>query len=115
MILLISPNINFDGHCLIKNNILIPEKVIKLYISYTLGSQSKNFNLDFKLSNCSFGSVKLTKNTDLGKCKYTGYGIGFDSARRIFFIWRKRRLDSTTFTTQALYPSNLHNQEKDLY
>ena len=80
------PNINFDGHCLIKNNILIHKKVIKLYISYTLSSQSKNFNLDFKLSNCLFGSVKLTKNTDLSKYKYTGYGIGFDSAKRIFFI-----------------------------
>ena len=33
------PDINFDGHCLIKNNISIPKKVINLYISYTLGYQ----------------------------------------------------------------------------
>ena len=32
------PDINFNGHCLIKNNISIPKKVINLYISYTLGS-----------------------------------------------------------------------------
>ena len=25
-----------------------------------------------------FGSVKLTKNPDIGKYKYSGYGIGFD-------------------------------------
>ena len=31
------PNINFNGHCLIKNNIFVPIKVINLYISYTLG------------------------------------------------------------------------------
>ena len=30
------PNINFNGHCLIKNNIYIPKKIINLYISYTL-------------------------------------------------------------------------------
>ena len=30
------PNINFNGHFLIKNNIYIPKKIINLYISYTL-------------------------------------------------------------------------------
>ena len=54
---LILPVINFNGHCLIKSNISIPKKVINLYISYTLGSQLKNLNTDFALSNCLFGSV----------------------------------------------------------
>ena len=31
------PDINFNGHRLIKNNISIHKKVINLYISYTLG------------------------------------------------------------------------------
>ena len=30
------PDINFNRHCLIKNNIFIPKNVINLYISYTL-------------------------------------------------------------------------------
>ena len=30
-----------------------------------------NFKTNFTLSNCWFGSVKLTKNADLDKCKYT--------------------------------------------
>ena len=29
-------DINFNGHCLIKNSISIPKKVIHLYICYTL-------------------------------------------------------------------------------
>ena len=33
------PDINFNEHCLIKNNISVPKKVINLYISYTLGPQ----------------------------------------------------------------------------
>ena len=36
------PDMNFNGHCLIKNNISIPKKVINLYISYTLGLQLRN-------------------------------------------------------------------------
>ena len=70
---------NFNGHCLIKNNISIPKKVINLYISYTLGPQLRNLNTDFTLGNFLFGSVKLTKNAALDKYKYSGYGIGFDS------------------------------------
>ena len=41
--------------------------------------QLRNLNTDFALGNCLFGSVKLTKNADLDKYKYSGYGIGFDS------------------------------------
>ena len=32
----------------------------------------------FILENCLFGAVKITKNTDVDKYKYSGYGIGFD-------------------------------------
>ena len=45
------PEINFNGHCLTKNNISIPKNVINIYISYTLGPQLRNSNTDFTLSN----------------------------------------------------------------
>ena len=46
-------------------------------ISYDLTSTT-NYNSDFTLENCLFGSVKISKNTDVNKYKYFGYGIGFD-------------------------------------
>ena len=30
------------------------------------------------LENCLFGAVSLTKNADINKYKYCGYGIGFN-------------------------------------
>ena len=36
------PDIAFNGHCLIKNSISIPKKVINLYISYTLTPWLRN-------------------------------------------------------------------------
>ena len=41
---------------------------------------TKNSNLSSypTLVNCLFGAVKLTKNPDIDKYKYSGYGIGFD-------------------------------------
>ena len=65
------PDIKFYGDCLIKYDISIPKKVISLYISYTLGPLLRNLNTDFTLVNCLFGSVKLTKNADLNKYKYS--------------------------------------------
>ena len=76
---------NFNGHCLIKNDISIHKKIINLYISYTLGPQLKNLNIDFTLGNCLFGSVKLTKNADLDKYKYTGCIIRIDSRSEFLF------------------------------
>ena len=72
------PEKNFNGHCLINNNISIPKKVINLYISYALNPWSRNLNTDFTLNNCLFGSVKLIKSVDPDKYRYSGYGIGFD-------------------------------------
>ena len=80
------PDINFNGHCLIKNNVSIPKKVINLYISYTLGPQIINLNTDFTLGNYLFRSVKLTKNSDLDKYKYCGYGIRFDSRSKFSLL-----------------------------
>ena len=32
----------------------------------------------FMLVNCLFGAISLTKNADIDKYKYSGYGTGFD-------------------------------------
>ena len=73
------PDMDFNGLCLVKTKKnSTPNKLINLYISYTLGSQLKSLKTDFTLSNCLFGSLKLTKNADLGNYKFKGYGIGFD-------------------------------------
>ena len=62
---------NFNGHCLINNNVSISEKVINLYISYTISPWLRNLNTDFTLNNCLFGSVKLNKNADPDNYKYS--------------------------------------------
>ena len=45
----------------------------------------RNLNTNVTLGNWLSGSVKLTKNADLDKYKYTGYGIGFDSSSEYLF------------------------------
>ena len=53
-------------------------KIINIYIVYEI-SKSINISHYLTLGICLFGSVKSTKNLGVGKYKYSGYGIGFDS------------------------------------
>ena len=46
------------------------------YIVYEISKN--NINNYPTIKNCLFGAVKLTKNTDIDKSRYSGYGIGFD-------------------------------------
>ena len=52
-------------------------KVVKIYIVYQLGASSSHNN-DPTLKNCLFGALTWTKNANIDKYGYTGYGIGFD-------------------------------------
>ena len=40
-------------------------------------NKNENSSSDPTLENCFFDAVILTKNADIGKYKYSGYGIGF--------------------------------------
>ena len=51
--------------------------IVNIYIVYEITSDYSSINYP-KLENCLFGSVKLTKNADINKYGYFGYGIGFD-------------------------------------
>ena len=60
--------------------VFIPAKKYIKYFSDTIRIESWKANgmSDFTLDNCVFGSVKLTKNADPDKYKYSGYGIEFN-------------------------------------
>ena len=50
---------------------------LNIYIVYEVTSNLNNF--DFALENCLFEAARLTKNANIDKYKYLGYGIGFDA------------------------------------
>ena len=70
--------VEFDGSCLKQDKVAYNHgKVVNIYIVYEI---SKNYSISTypTLENCLFGAVSLTKNADIDKYKYSGYGIGFD-------------------------------------
>ena len=70
--------VKFTGSCLKQDKVTFNHgKVVNIYIIYELGASSSNIN-NPTLRNCLFGAVTLTKNADIDKYGYSGYGIGFD-------------------------------------
>ena len=73
--------VKFNGSFLKQGKITYTHgKKVNIYIIYEI---NKNFNISSypTLENCLFGTVTLTKNVDIDKYKYSGYGIGFDRKR----------------------------------
>ena len=70
--------VKFSESCLQQSNISYTHgKVVNIYNVYELGASSSHIN-DPTLKNCLFGAVTLTKNADIDKYGYSGYGIGYD-------------------------------------
>ena len=84
----LSPSINYVGNkirvkptgsCLKQSNKIsyTHKKIVNIYTVYELGACSCHNN-NPTLKNYLFRAVTLTKNTDVDKYGYSGYGIGFD-------------------------------------
>ena len=67
--------VKFTGSCLKQSDhIFTHEKVAIIYIVYQLAASS-SYDSDPTIKNCFFGAVTLTKNADIEKYKFSGYGL----------------------------------------
>ena len=94
-------------------NFIYSWKVVNIYIVYELGGSSSNVN-DPTIKNCLFGAVILTKNVDIEKYKYSGYGIGFD--RRSSFSFTGAGFCQNVLIFGADMSNSIHidNKGKDI-
>ena len=67
-----------------------------------------------KLANALFGAVKLTKNADIDKYKYFGYGIGFDVQGYFSYPHRGDGKDVIIFAVDMSSSRNIDNKGKDI-
>ena len=106
--------VQFTKKCLKKPNHIFTHKIfLNIYIVYELAASSSHSN-DPTIKNCLFGAVTLTKNTDIEKYKYFGYGIGFD--RRSSFSFPSGRFYQNVLIFGADMSSSIHidNKKKDI-
>ena len=73
-------SVKFNGNYFVQNKVIHPtnNNVVNIYIVYKLDTINNTRNTDYTIQNAFFGAVKITKNSDISKNKYSGYGICFD-------------------------------------
>ena len=89
------------------------QKIVNIYIVYELGASTCHSS-DLTIKNCLFGAVTLTKNADIEKYKYSGYGIRFD--RRSGFSVPNGGFGQNILIFGADMSSSIHidNKKKDI-
>ena len=95
-----------------KLHILI-KKIVNIYVVYELGASNSNDN-DPTLKNCLFGGVTLTKNTDIDKYGYSGYGIGFDRRSTFSFPGGEFGQNVVIFGVDMSSSPHIDNKKKDI-
>ena len=70
--------VKFTGSCLQQPKVSYTHgTIVKIYVVYELCTSSSHSD-DPTLRNYLFGVARSTKNADIDKYRYSGYGIGFD-------------------------------------
>ena len=89
------------------------KQIVNIYIVYELGASSSHIS-DPTTKTFLFGAVTLTKNADIEKYKYSGYGIRFD--RRSSFSFPSGGLGQNVLICGADMSSSIHidNKKKDI-
>ena len=88
-------------------------KVVNVYIVYELSASSSHFD-DPTPKNCLFGTVTLTKNADIDKYGYSGYGIGFDRKSHFSFTGGGYGQNVLIFGVDMSFSAHTDNKKKDI-
>ena len=106
--------IKFTGSCLKQPKISYTHgAIVNIYIVYELGASSSHNN-DPTLKHCLFGAVTLTKNTDVDKYGYSGYGIGFDGRSSFSFSGGGFGQSVLIFGVDMSFSAHIDNKKKDI-
>ena len=106
--------VKFDGGCLKQDpGSFFHGGIVNIYIVYEI---SKNINIsDYPtLENCLFGAVKLTKNADIEKYGYSGYGIGFDRHGSFSFPGTESGRNLMIFGVDMSSSTKIDSRKKDI-
>ena len=106
--------VEFNGSCLKQDKVTFNHgKVVNIYIVYEI-SKSINISDYPTLENWLFGAVSLTKNADIDKYKYSGYGIGFDRHGSFSFPGTGLGRNVRIFGVNMSSSTKIDNRKKDI-
>ena len=87
------------------------DTIVNIFIVYEL-SASGSYTADLTLKNSLFRAVSLTKNADIDKYRYSGYGIGFDRKSTFSFPNGRFGQDVINFGLDMTSSAHVDNKKK---
>ena len=105
--------VNFIASYLKQSNKLTHTKILNIYIVYESEASSSNDD-DPTLKNGLFGAVSLTKNADIDKYQFSGYGIGFDRRSNYSFPVSGYGQNEIVFGVDMNSSIHVDNKRKDI-
>ena len=105
--------VKFDGSFLNRfPPTILHGNIVNIYIVYEITSDYKDINYPTR-ENYLFGFVKLTKNADIDKYGYSGYGIGFDRETS-FSFGNETGKNVIIFGVDMSSSTKIDNRKKDI-
>ena len=106
--------VEFNGSCLKQDKVTFNHgKVVNIYIVYEI-SKSINISDYPTLENYLFGAVSLTKNADIDKYGYSGYGTGFHRHGSFSFPDTSLGRNIIIFGVDMSSSTKIDNRKKDI-
>ena len=107
--------VRFSGSCLKQSNISYTHgKIVNIYIAYEINKKENPISSDPPLEDCLFSAVTFTKNLNIDKYGYSGYGIGFDRTSRFSFSGGGFGQNVLIFGLDMSFSSHIDNKKKDI-
>ena len=89
-------------------------KIVNIYIVYEINKNDSTTSSDSTLENCLFGAVTLTKNVNIDKNGYSGYGIGLDRWSSYSFPRGGFGQNVLIFGLNMSFSTHIDNNKKDI-
>ena len=89
-------------------------KIVNIYIVYEINKKTSTTSSDPTLENCLFGAVTLTKNINIDKYGYSGYGIEFDRRSSFSFPGGGFGQNVLIFGADMSSSAHIDNKKKDI-
>ena len=107
--------LGFSKSCLKQSDLLTYDRgyIVNIYIVYELDASSSSDG-DPTLKNSLFGAVTLTKNADIEKYGYSGYGTGFDRRSNFLFPAGGFGQNVLSFGVDMSSSPHIDNKKKDI-
>ena len=105
------------------NDHVINDNVINIYIVYKLDPIATGRDTTtFTIQNSLFGAMQITKNADVNKYNYKGYGICFDGRKEFAHVRKRGNFNDTTMARNVIifgvdmsFSKHLNNKRNNIY